>query len=239
MARSSSLFSRNNYSPRISHPFASANACFNEFVSSLFHRVDSFVGQSTRWLLLATNDAVYIGFTLGALVILIAFIMTPKKYWQTSASAHSSDSSAPSSIKKEYKNEHGQPEKTRRRRRRTWWPILAIATLLSGLVLGLSLGLTLGREHHRRGHNTTLSAIVDFGYSQYQRNTYSDGVSQWLGIRFAAPPIGDLRFAAPHDPAENRALQKANKVRWSTQEALQRLTVPNSTVQYVWVPVRG
>ncbi|KAI1121756.1 vacuolar triacylglycerol lipase [Nemania abortiva] len=37
-------------------------------------------------------------------------------------------------------------------------------------------------------------------------NTYTgiagaDGVAQWLGIRFAAPPIGDLRFMPPTDPS--------------------------------------
>ncbi|KAI0468204.1 vacuolar triacylglycerol lipase [Xylaria cf. heliscus] len=37
-------------------------------------------------------------------------------------------------------------------------------------------------------------------------NTYtgiagSDGIAQWLGIRYAAPPIGDLRFMPPTDPS--------------------------------------
>ncbi|KAI1361546.1 vacuolar triacylglycerol lipase [Xylaria arbuscula] len=36
-------------------------------------------------------------------------------------------------------------------------------------------------------------------------NTYtgisSDGVAQWLGIRYAAPPVGDLRFMPPQDPS--------------------------------------
>lgn len=38
------------------------------------------------------------------------------------------------------------------------------------------------------------------GYSSYNGKALSNGVTQWLGIRFAAPPLGDLRFAAPEDP---------------------------------------
>ncbi|KAJ9272283.1 hypothetical protein DTO212C5_1468 [Paecilomyces variotii] len=42
--------------------------------------------------------------------------------------------------------------------------------------------------------------LVDLGYAKYKGQAFSNGISQWLGIRFAAPPIGDLRFAAPQDP---------------------------------------
>jgi carboxylesterase type B len=38
------------------------------------------------------------------------------------------------------------------------------------------------------------------GYSSYNGRALSNGVTQWLGIRYAAPPLGDLRFAAPEDP---------------------------------------
>ena len=217
MARSNFLFSKDNHPLRLSYPLAPVHACpENAFISAFSHRVNSFVGQSASWLCYAIGDSVLSALVLGALIILIIliiFLMFSIKYWQPSTSAHSPDSSAPSSIGKEYKSEYGQMGKTRQGRRRTWWLVLAIATLLFGLVLGLSLGLTLGREHNSQGKDTTLSATVDLGYSRYQGNSYSAGVSQWLGIRYAAPPIGDLRFAAPHDPAEDRALQKANKVR--------------------------
>ncbi|KAI0099733.1 vacuolar triacylglycerol lipase [Nemania sp. FL0031] len=46
-------------------------------------------------------------------------------------------------------------------------------------------------------------------------NTYtgiagSDGVAQWLGIRYAAPPIGDLRFMPPADPSCSDGVQLPN-----------------------------
>lgn len=51
--------------------------------------------------------------------------------------------------------------------------------------------------------------IVDLGYSQYQGTTLSSGVNQYLGMRFAAPPVGDLRFRAPAEPLETTGLQNA------------------------------
>ncbi|KAI8944236.1 vacuolar triacylglycerol lipase [Xylaria longipes] len=43
-------------------------------------------------------------------------------------------------------------------------------------------------------------------------NTYtgiagSDGVAQWLGIRYGAPPVGDLRFMPPTNPSCSEAVQ--------------------------------
>lgn len=46
---------------------------------------------------------------------------------------------------------------------------------------------------------------VDLGYSAYQG--YSDGntgLHAWIGIRYAAPPIGNLRWRAPEAPSTNR-----------------------------------
>lgn len=67
---------------------------------------------------------------------------------------------------------------------------------------GVDLGNPLGKD-----------PVVDLGYSKYQGNTRKDGVTHWFGIRYAAPPIGDLRFAPPKDPLEHGGIQKALKVR--------------------------
>jgi carboxylesterase type B len=56
-------------------------------------------------------------------------------------------------------------------------------------------------------------SIVDLDYSRYQGTALPNGISQWLGIRYAAAPLADLRFRAPRDPDCNRTLQVANKVR--------------------------
>lgn len=56
------------------------------------------------------------------------------------------------------------------------------------------------------------SPVVNLGYASYQGRSLPNGVSQWLGMRFAAPPVGDLRFAAPQDPPTQQGVQKANHV---------------------------
>lgn len=54
--------------------------------------------------------------------------------------------------------------------------------------------------------------IVDLGYSSYRGTSLDNGVSRWLGIRYAAPPVGNLRFRAPRDPLKTTTLQEANAV---------------------------
>ncbi|KAL5365830.1 Alpha/Beta hydrolase protein [Aspergillus floccosus] len=53
--------------------------------------------------------------------------------------------------------------------------------------------------------------IVDLNYARYRGLTLSSGVNQWLGIRYAAPPVGPLRFAAPQDPRPVEEIQYASK----------------------------
>lgn len=57
-----------------------------------------------------------------------------------------------------------------------------------------------------------VDTTVDVSYSKYKGVSLSNGVSQWLGIRFAAPPVGSLRFAPPQDPHRTMGLQMADKV---------------------------
>ncbi|KAJ6577853.1 Alpha/Beta hydrolase protein [Mycena capillaripes] len=52
--------------------------------------------------------------------------------------------------------------------------------------------------------------IVDLGYAQYQGavNT-ANNITHFLGIRYAAPPLGDLRFRAPQPPVNMTGVQQA------------------------------
>jgi len=51
--------------------------------------------------------------------------------------------------------------------------------------------------------------IVNLGYSVFQGTTQSNGQNQFLGIRFAAPPLGDLRFRKPQPPPNTTDIQPA------------------------------
>lgn len=64
--------------------------------------------------------------------------------------------------------------------------------------------------------NTALpssSAVVDLGYAKYQGITNEAGINQYLGLRYAAPPLGDLRWRAPQDPESLSGIQNASTVR--------------------------
>ncbi|KAJ7068817.1 Alpha/Beta hydrolase protein [Mycena amicta] len=56
----------------------------------------------------------------------------------------------------------------------------------------------------------TQSPIVDLGYGQYQGAVnLTANITSFLGIRFAAPPLGDLRWRAPQPPVSVPGLQPA------------------------------
>jgi hypothetical protein len=58
-----------------------------------------------------------------------------------------------------------------------------------------------------------VDSVVDVGYSRYRGRIVGDGTTQWLGIRYAAPPLGNLRFADPAKPQDTTDIQDASKVR--------------------------
>lgn len=54
--------------------------------------------------------------------------------------------------------------------------------------------------------------IVSLDYATYQGAALDTGVTQYLGMRSAAPPVGDLRWRAPEDPATVSGVQDATQV---------------------------
>lgn len=60
-----------------------------------------------------------------------------------------------------------------------------------------------------------VDVTVSLNYSTYigTAQTGGTGVTEWLGIRYAAPPLGDLRFMPPQDPLAVSTPQPANEVR--------------------------
>ncbi|KAJ7627839.1 Alpha/Beta hydrolase protein [Mycena polygramma] len=56
----------------------------------------------------------------------------------------------------------------------------------------------------------TIAPIINLGYAQYQGQVdTTTNVTTFLGIRYAAPPLGELRFRAPTGPENVTGLQSA------------------------------
>jgi hypothetical protein len=63
------------------------------------------------------------------------------------------------------------------------------------------------------GPNDSSFTITGSRYlAQYEGTALSNGITQWLGMRFAAPPVGDLRFAPPQDPPFQEGITAADHV---------------------------
>lgn len=60
------------------------------------------------------------------------------------------------------------------------------------------------------------SAIIELGYSRYQGIALSNGVDEYLGMRYAKPPLKELRFRAPEDPELTDGVVDATAVSAST-----------------------
>ncbi|MCJ1285409.1 hypothetical protein MMC26_004749 [Xylographa opegraphella] len=52
--------------------------------------------------------------------------------------------------------------------------------------------------------------VVSVTNGKYQGTILSNGLTSWLGIRYAAAPVGSLRFAAPQDPPSHDGTEAAN-----------------------------
>ena len=96
-----------------------------------------------------------------------------------------------------------------------WWLplVMTSAVALALLVLGWLLARL--RAAPTAGSLDARSALypqIHLDYATYKGKALPCGVSQWVGIRYAAPPVGALRFAEPQDPRHERKTQKAYHV---------------------------
>ena len=51
---------------------------------------------------------------------------------------------------------------------------------------------------------------VDLGYAKYRGHINGADVKEFLGMRYAAPPLGSLRFRAPADPIATSIIEEAS-----------------------------
>ena len=61
-------------------------------------------------------------------------------------------------------------------------------------------------------HCLSLESVVSISDGRYQGIPQSNGITRWLGMRYAAAPLGPLRFAAPQDPPKHDGIKGANQV---------------------------
>lgn len=92
---------------------------------------------------------------------------------------------------------------------RRWCIVLSAALMLLILALALGLGLGLGLGLRHDGAGAGADVIVDLGYTKYRGQAFDDGTSQWLGMRYAAAPVGQLRFASPRPAPSTKKVQSA------------------------------
>ncbi|CAF3547595.1 unnamed protein product, partial [Fusarium graminearum] len=83
-------------------------------------------------------------------------------------------------------------------------PSLLSMTSTSPFFLSLILALLLTLV-------TAVDPVVDVSYSRYKGKDNGNGVTSWLGMRYAAPPIGDLSFMPPQDPTRSRQVKDTRK----------------------------
>lgn len=80
--------------------------------------------------------------------------------------------------------------------------------------------------------------VVDLGYTKYRGQELGNGISRWLGMRYArsASRVDGMRFAAPQDPLSVNGIVNATDVRDSTEALSVSLLillsmVPSASVQ--------
>ncbi|KNG50858.1 carboxylesterase type b [Stemphylium lycopersici] len=83
--------------------------------------------------------------------------------------------------------------------------IVAGALAVSYTVAAIPQSQPFREALHKRQSTTSNALQVDLGYATYEGvSNGSTGINTWNGIRFAAPPTGELRWQRPQAPATNR-----------------------------------
>ncbi|KAL8370807.1 hypothetical protein RB595_000918 [Gaeumannomyces hyphopodioides] len=90
----------------------------------------------------------------------------------------------------------------RRRWRRSQVLILVLTTGSIAALMGLVLGLVPQPE-------ALSGPTVDLGYATYVGSRRESGVNVFRGMRYARPPLGDLRWRAPVEPESERKPTRA------------------------------
>ncbi|KAJ8607106.1 hypothetical protein MRB53_040542 [Persea americana] len=53
---------------------------------------------------------------------------------------------------------------------------------------------------------TSRAQTIDLGYSKVSAYQTFNSITSWVNIRYAAPPVGNLRFAAPEAPLQENSV---------------------------------
>lgn len=94
----------------------------------------------------------------------------------------------------------------------SFYKSLFFAAAISTLITPSTAGSIFPRQ--------TTGPVIDLGYAKYEGIALTNGVNQYLSMRYAAAPLGDLRFRAPAPPELVSGVQEAKEVRcmiWPTR----------------------
>lgn len=89
---------------------------------------------------------------------------------------------------------------------------MPIRSVMRSVIFATALGLSASSVARADpGCNTTEPPTVELDYAEYRGGRNARGINEFLGIRFAAPPVGDLRWRAPEDPEPVADVQDATQ----------------------------
>ncbi|KAF7550608.1 hypothetical protein G7Z17_g5612 [Cylindrodendrum hubeiense] len=131
-------------------------------------------------------------------------------------SSYNSDANSITSSNSDSENIQATAKPNPRRRRNL---LIGLVAVISLVLLALGLGLYYGLRNRDNGSDNGSGdglgdgPAVDLGYSKYKGNSLDNGVNEFLGMRFAKPPTGDLRWRAPVDPEHTKPTQSAQRFR--------------------------